>query len=617
MSDSQTPVLAIPPRETAGVVADILAGAGAPVVRVPNETRLDATAVLARLRQGEFRGLVCAQPRVHDIVQTVETVRIRYPELPVIVLVDGPESAATVLEAGATVAVRTDSEPDQWQRILRQMVDTELGGSTATSSESTEADTQSTIDDDVQRLHEVASALDERRTEWSVSELAVEGASELFQFDACVVAEARNDEFTPLAATAAAPTPGRSRLRLDEGIAGETYRTGEPVLTGDVAESAVAAGGCLPYRSVLSLPLGDIGVFQLLSERVGAYDQRDLDFGELLVAHVAHAYGRVRYERELTKERDRATELFQNVPDPAVRYVFEDGTPRIDAVNSAFVRHFGYEPSVAVGERTLDLLVPTDQRSEAVELYDAIMDGEHTDREVERRTTEGTAPFLLRSVPVSSEDGSRMGYIIYTDIGELVEREQALERQNEQLDTFASMVSHDLRNPLSSAMGYLELARESGDGSHLDIVEEEHDRMLSMIDDLLTLARHGDSIGSVEPLDLETAAQDAWETVDTEDARLGAGALPRVEGDPERVQQVFENLFRNAVEHGGGDVTVTVDTLADGSGFYVADDGPGVPASIADDIFEMGMTTAGGSGGTASDSPSSGRSRRDTAGPSR
>ncbi|PSQ16582.1 hypothetical protein BRD00_10515 [Halobacteriales archaeon QS_8_69_26] len=65
---------------------------------------------------------------------------------------------------------------------------------------------------------------------------------------------------------------------------------------------------------------------------------------------------------------------------------------------------------------------------------------------------------------------------------------------------------------------------------------------------------------------------------------------PRDDADPGRLEHVFENLFRNAVEHGGDDVTVTVGAL-DG-GFYVADDGPGIPEDRREEVFDVGTSTA-------------------------
>jgi len=457
-------------------------------------------------------------------------------------------------------------------------------------------DADDDIHEKIERLHDVASLLEGTDRESEVYEIAVESANNILEFDACVVSEAVDGELVPLAATADAPQSSAERLSIDEGVVGRTYQEQRTVLVKDVRTTTEAAPTDSRFRSVLSIPVGDFGVFQTVSNEPGAYTESDRELAELLVAHVAHAVERVRYERTVTRERDRFAALFQNIPDAAIQYAFADGDPRIERVNSAFVRLFGYEPDDAVGESALDLLVRPDDRSEARDLYAAIREGKHLDREVERLTVDGPAPFLLRSVPVSGGDDRQRGYIIYTDIAELVERERELERQNDRLDAFASVVSHDLRNPLSSAEGYLDLARETGDDDHLDVVAAEHERMNRMIDDLLTLAREGESVGEVEQVDLADVAEPSWESVETGDATLSVGDLPTVEGDADRLRRLFENLFRNAAFHGGDDVSVRASVFE--NGFYVADDGPGVPDEMKSEVLEMGVSTAKDRGGT-------------------
>ena len=170
-----------------------------------------------------------------------------------------------------------------------------------------------------------------------------------------------------------------------------------------------------------------------------------------------------------------------------------------------------------------------------------------------------------------------------------VEREEALKRQNERLDEFASIVSHDLRNPLNVAKGRLALARDAADAhEHLDDVERAHDRMESLIEDLLTVAREGDPATDVQVVGLADAAEACWGHVRTPDATLAVETERTVRADPGRVRQLLENLFRNAIEHGGEAVTITVGDLA--GGFYVADDGPGLPED-GTDPFEAGYST--------------------------
>ncbi|WP_336133792.1 PAS domain S-box protein [Natronomonas amylolytica] len=168
-------------------------------------------------------------------------------------------------------------------------------------------------------------------------------------------------------------------------------------------------------------------------------------------------------------------------------------------------------------------------------------------------------------------------------------RERELTRQNDRLEEFASIVSHDLRNPLSVASGRLELAREDCDTPHLEPAEQALDRMNALIDDLLTLARQGDVVGDLEPVALEAVVRQCWENVSTGDAAVRIETDRVVAASRGRLQQLLENLFRNALEHGGEDVTVTVGDL-DG-GFYVEDDGTGIPPESREEIFEAGYST--------------------------
>ncbi len=203
--------------------------------------------------------------------------------------------------------------------------------------------------------------------------------------------------------------------------------------------------------------------------------------------------------------------------------------------------------------------------------------------------------FRHRRLPVGPE-GVHGEAIVLTELTELVRTRRELERQNERLEEFASVVSHDLRTPLSVASGNLELAMEELDHERLEDVAAAHERMERLIEDLLALARQGRLVGETEPVDLGVAALDAWEAVEADEARLELGeGLGSIEADPDRLGQLLGNLFANAVEHAGPEVTVSV--LATDDGFAVEDDGPGVEPEERERLFEHGYTTsAGGTG---------------------
>jgi len=170
------------------------------------------------------------------------------------------------------------------------------------------------------------------------------------------------------------------------------------------------------------------------------------------------------------------------------------------------------------------------------------------------------------------------------------EREAERERQNERLERFASIVSHDLRDPLQSARATTALAK-AGDETALDDLEDIFDRMEDLVEDVLTLAKQGQAVGDTESVSLAAVAEDAWSTAGTETATLDVDPdLPTLQADAERLRTLLENLFRNAVEHGGDAVTVTLAATEDG--FSVVDDGAGFGDADPEQLFDYGYTTS-------------------------
>ncbi|MBP1921702.1 K+-sensing histidine kinase KdpD [Halorubrum alkaliphilum] len=172
-------------------------------------------------------------------------------------------------------------------------------------------------------------------------------------------------------------------------------------------------------------------------------------------------------------------------------------------------------------------------------------------------------------------------------------READVTRERDRLEEFASLVSHDLRTPLNVAAGHVEIARETTDGAddELATVASALDRMEAIIADLLTLARQGNVVDEAEPVRLATLVEEVRTTVGMDPDRIVVADDVIVSADRSRLAQLFENLLGNAVRHAGDDVVVTVGSLPDGDGFYVADDGPGIDPDRREEVFEAGVTT--------------------------
>lgn len=303
-------------------------------------------------------------------------------------------------------------------------------------------------------------------------------------------------------------------------------------------------------------------------------------------------------------------------PDPVCRYTHDDGSAVVEAANEAFRSTFG---SAATGESVVAALDELGLQVVSGQAHvDAIEDAD-TQVIVESSGDESSTRYVLRAV---SGGGTRSDTLVATALPGQTQLEH--DSAWVDLDHVASVVSHDLRNPLDVAKARLRAARETDEERHFEHVAQAHDRMERIIEDVLTLARGADVVEPDEEVDLKAVAETAWETVDTDHLTLSIERpLPIVVADSARLRRLFENLFRNSVEHGAtsnqagsgdavehgqltsskttasesarrddaGGLSVTVGPLDSETGFYVADDGQGIPTDRRGHVFEPGYST--------------------------
>jgi PAS domain S-box-containing protein len=320
--------------------------------------------------------------------------------------------------------------------------------------------------------------------------------------------------------------------------------------------------------------------------------QRPVSKAELN-ARIDNLLKRRRLSLELTRQKEqsdrRFESLFQSTPDPVV-VVKPDGT--VTEANNAFAEAFGIDVEHLEDRPITDFEFTPSESLERVLLR--IDDGDRTATVQWGRDEDNSQVMELNTEAITGlgEAAERIG--IFRDVTERAKREEELARQNDRLQEFASTVAHDLRNPLNVASGRLELARETGDGEHFEAVEQSHKRMAEMIDELLSLAKQGQAVLDPNAVTLADVATQAWEHVETSDASLEIDVEPStvILADEGRLCELFENLFRNAVDHGGDSVTVNLGLLNDSAGFFVEDDGPGIPPEKRSEVFEAGYTDA-------------------------
>lgn len=317
--------------------------------------------------------------------------------------------------------------------------------------------------------------------------------------------------------------------------------------------------------------------------------------------------GYVVTSRDITDRKRRETELEQyetameTVPD-GVFMIDDSGT--IIRANSAWADMVGYDRAEIRDEPfstfVEDWLVDKSTVDQYYDLVDELVSrdaGERRGSFTTRARPDGdehTYEVHIGLLPTDESGGFRGTAGVVRDITERVRRQERLERENERLSEFADIVSHDLRNPLN----VLQMSLEMLDGSdHRDRCLRAAERMEELVDDLLALAQTEDSTLKQERIHVGTVARQAWDTVVTDELRLTVDADDTVDADPGQLQQLFENLFRNAVEHAteaGESATVTVELTADS--LVITDDGAGFGDVDPDRLFDPTCSSSGNHG---------------------
>jgi PAS domain S-box-containing protein len=487
----------------------------------------------------------------------------------------------------------------------------------------------------IEALHEATRELMAASSQEAVANRAVETArnvlglpiNSVYLYDEAadaLVPAATTEEALDLIGEPPVYEPGDS-------LSWEAFTAGEVQVFADVSAEPGRYNPDTAFGAEIILPLGDYGVMYVAATEPGAFDDADVTLARTLAANAEQALSRIEREETLRESQRRYRTLVENFPDGAV-FLFDDDLQYVLA-GGAELSSVGLAAGDFEGVGPRDLF-PADVAEETVHYYREALAGRSNTFEQEYRGKQ----YRIRTIPVRDDAGDIVsGIAVSQNVTERKVRERELARQNERLEEFASVVSHDLRNPLNVAQGHLDLLQQECDSDRLDAVSRAHDRMNDLIDDLLTLAREGEEVGDTEAVDLAAITERCWRNVDTDGATIDTRTDRTIRADRSRLQQLLENLVRNSVEHGStgnrpqagdseehgstgnrpqagdseehgstgnrpqaGDseehgstndgVTVTVGDLPDG--FYVADDGPGIPEAERDRVFDAGYTTS-------------------------
>jgi PAS domain S-box-containing protein len=485
------------------------------------------------------------------------------------------------------------------------------------------------------RLREWTQDLNYSRTVEETTQLAVDAAADVIDagLSGVHLLSDSGDALEPSALGESVPAFFDEQPAYERGgapgsraaLAWEAYLSDRPVVLGEVSASD-RVEEATPAESLILHSIGAHGLFVISAPTPNEFSETDVLIAEILTNHLEAALDRVNREMSLERLHDATRSLIRADSKESIADRIVTAAREVLGFSVTTVRLYDEEAgglvpvsvSAAVEEMLSEREVFTPEggslnwgayEAGEVRVYDDIETADAVDKgtglrslmvlpvgeygsisigETDPGVFDGTDEFLARILATAGETA----FQAEARTERLHRRSAELERQNDRLEEFAGVISHDLRNPLNVAQGRVDLARREFDSPHLEAAARAHDRMDTLIAELLALAREGRRVNGTRSVDLRSVVEACWMNVET------AGATPAVDtdltlsADESRLQQLMENLIRNAVVHGGEGVTVAVGTLDDGDGFYVADDGPGVDPEERADVFDAGYSTS-------------------------
>jgi len=254
--------------------------------------------------------------------------------------------------------------------------------------------------------------------------------------------------------------------------------------------------------------------------------------------------------------------------------------------NDGFAEVTGYSREETVG-RNCRFLQGEETREEPIaEMRDAIDAAESVAVELRNYRKNGEMFWNRVTIAPLFDDSGDVDYFVGCQEDVTARREIMAE-----YGSLGSVLSHDLQNPLQTVRGRLELAIETGNIDHVEEAIPSVDRLEALTNDIASVLQTGTITPKRDYVSVERAAESVWESREDchDESSLEVVDSPAVTGNRGAIGRMMDNLIGNSIEHGEPPVTIRVGGLEDG--FYVEDDGPGIPEGNREKVFEQGFST--------------------------
>jgi len=304
-------------------------------------------------------------------------------------------------------------------------------------------------------------------------------------------------------------------------------------------------------------------------------------------------------EARIKKNETLFSQLFENVP---MAVVMLDEGGKVHQVNSGFEAMFGYMMDELRGKNLNDFIVPEELRNEGIDLNNLITSHKVVSLETIRRHKNGRlVNVILYGVPVMLENQTINIYGVYVDITDRKKVEEELKIRNAELDNFVYKVSHDLRAPLSSILGLVNLARLPGNTDnpmdYIDIIGGKVEHLDHFIGDVLSHSKNLKMEVTISRVDFQQVIERTFNDLNYLQGASEMSRNIRIDGidfysDPWRISEIFRNLVSNAIKYRQMEgvkseinIKIHVDHMRAEIGF--SDNGIGIDDANLSKIFEM------------------------------
>jgi PAS domain S-box-containing protein len=304
-------------------------------------------------------------------------------------------------------------------------------------------------------------------------------------------------------------------------------------------------------------------------------------------------------EAQIKKNETMFTQLFQNVP---IAVVLLDENGKVNQVNHGFQQMFGFDMYELKGKNLNDYIVPDHLQNEGIDLNNLITSNKVVRLDTTRKHREGKlVNVILYGVPIMQENQTIGIYGVYIDITDRMKVEDELKTRNAELDNFVYKVSHDLRAPLSSILGLVNLARLPGNTDnpleYIDIIGGKVEHLDHFIGDVLSHSKNLKMEVTISKVDFGHVIERTFNDLNYLHGANEIKRTVKIDGidfysDPWRISEIFRNLISNAIKYRQTEaiqsevnIRVHVDHLRAEISF--ADNGIGIDEANLNKIFEM------------------------------